>query len=315
MTALLVAARIASTTWANIVQKRLLATSSPSPLELFTQVWGCMTLLSLPGWISTLSLGLHFWSWLLLTCLLEVPGNVLLLRSLKHTELSIFGPLSSFKPVVSLLLAFLLFGQSPSGMGALGVGIVIVGSICLTIDGRSETKSLTAAQKHAGIRDRLLAVLLTAAASVFLKEALPLASPWQVLAAWCLASWLLAMLWRLGLRLMPPRVALSTGSDWASMDTPVATTQVTIASESPATDRHHSWQAAWITAVAMLVMQGCTISLFARMPVGYALALFQIGSLVSVWMGHRLFGEGQLVRRLLAASIMVAGACLIIAAG
>ncbi len=56
-------------------------------------------------------------------------------------------------------------------------------------------------------------------------------------------------------------------------------------------------QATFLVSIALLVMQGCTIALFARMNVGYALALFQIGSLVSVLFGHRLFGEAHLVRR------------------
>ncbi len=75
------------------------------------------------------------------------------------------------------------------------------------------------------------------------------------------------------------------------------------------------YRATLLVAVALLVMQGCTIALFARMNVGYALAMFQIGSLISVLLGHRLFGEGHLLRRMGAALIMVAGAVIIIVAG
>lgn len=307
ITTFLVTVRIASTNWGNVVQKRLLAPGGDSPLGLFAGVWGWMTLLTAPWWIGALaeacgipvgtSTGGHaFWFWMLVTCLLEVPGNVLLLRSLQHTELSIFGPLSSFKPVISLALAMLLFGEVPSLFGAVGVAIVVLGTIGLTSQRRSQADAVDACKRRAGVRDRLLAVLLTATASVFLKQAMDGHTEVQVLSVWCLVSWLLAALWLAGVALISRGRRLPSALAGASR-------------------REPQHRAVFIVAVAMLAMQACTIALFARMPVGYALALFQIGSLVSVIIGHRLFGEAQLVRRLVAASIMVAGACVIIIAG
>ncbi len=54
-----------------------------SALGMFTIEWGWMALLMLPWSWSTLWLGSVFWFWMLITCLLEVPGNVMLLRSLR----------------------------------------------------------------------------------------------------------------------------------------------------------------------------------------------------------------------------------------
>ncbi len=119
-----------------------------------------------------------------------------------------------------------------------------------------------------------------------------MANQWQVLSAWCLLGWLLSLLW-IGLE------HVRTGASG------IAKEQAT----------GKDLQATFLVAVALLVMQGCTIALFARMNVGYALALFQIGSLVSVLLGHRLFGEAHLARRLIAATIMVVGAVIIIVAG
>lgn len=314
ITALLVAVRIAATNWANVVQKRLLAPGSASPLQLVAGVWGWMTLLTIPWWLSLAwsgawNAGYAFWFWMLVTCLLEVPGNVLLLRSLQQTELSIFGPLSSFKPVISLGLAMLLFGEMPSLPGAAGVGIVVLGTLWLTSESRSAAETVSASKRRAGVRDRLLAVVLTATASVFLKQAMAGQTEMQVLAVWCMLSWLLAASWQavyalLGRRTRPRR------SPWSSLSHACA---AVLAGNFRWREREH--RAVFIVAIAMLTMQACTIGLFARMPVGYALALFQIGSLVSVILGHRLFGEAHLVRRLAAASIMVLGACVIIIAG
>lgn len=315
ITALLVATRIAATSWANVVQKRLLNQGGHSPLSLFAAIWGWMTLLTIPWWITAFELSGMFWVWILLTCLLEVPGNVLLLRSLQHTELSIFGPLSSVKPVISLLVAFLLFGEQPNAAGMVGVAIVLLGTLWLTSESRDETKNVAPAARRAGIRDRLLAVALTAVASVFLKQALADKAEVQVLAVWCLISWLMVVLWQLA------GTALKR-----STKTPAG-----LVARSQATMHRGRMRAAlvplrgclvgpggrsiFLAALGILVMQACTISLFARMPVGYALALFQIGSLVSVVIGHRLFGEGQLIQRLLAACIMIIGAVVIIVLG
>lgn len=309
ITALLVAVRIAATNWANVVQKRLLAPGSASPLQLVAGVWGWMTLLTVPWWIGAWTAGYAFWGWMLVTCLLEVPGNVLLLRSLQQTELSVFGPLSSFKPVISLALAMLLFGEIPSMLGAVGVGIVVLGTLWLTSEPRSAAEAVSASKRRAGVRDRLLAVVLTATASVFLKQAMAGQTEMQVLAVWCMLSWLLAAGWQ-GVHALIGRRTRPTHLNKLSL---ARASVVQLARNFRWRERQQ--RAIFIVAVAMLTMQACTIGLFARMPVGYALALFQIGSLVSVIIGHRLFGEAHLVRRLAAGSIMVLGACVIIIAG
>lgn len=291
--ALLVTARIAATNWANVFQKQMLLSRSVTPLALVTSMWGWITLMTMPWWLSSWDRSAAFWGWMILACLLEVPGNVLLLRSLRTTELSVFGPLSSFKPVISLLVAFVIFGERTSSYGLLGVLIVLIGTLWLTTEPSDGAVMLTRAARRAGVRDRLMAVLLTAVASVFMKQALPHASQLQVVAVWCVLSYVIAWVWK-------------------NFDQ----TNVVLREVFP---KHGTSAIPLIrligVATAILIMQGCTIALFARMPVGYALALFQIGSLVSVVLGHRLFGEAHLVRRLLAASVMVVGAVIIVLMG
>ena len=53
----------------------------------------------------------------------------------------------------------------------------------------------------------------------------------------------------------------------------------------------------------------------AGMPVGYALALFQTSALISVLFGYQFFNEHGIVRKLIGAGIMVAGAVLITVLG
>jgi drug/metabolite transporter (DMT)-like permease len=52
-----------------------------------------------------------------------------------------------------------------------------------------------------------------------------------------------------------------------------------------------------------------------KLQVGYSLALFQLSTLITVYVGHRYFQERNLRRRLLASLVMVIGAMLIVTLG
>lgn len=60
------------------------------------------------------------------------------------------------------------------------------------------------------------------------------------------------------------------------------------------------------------IMQYSTNYVFARMNVAYALALFQLSTIVSVCLGVNIFKEKGLIRKLVASTIMILGAVIII---
>ena len=75
----------------------------------------------------------------------------------------------------------------------------------------------------------------------------------------------------------------------------------------------------WLPFIAFLalalttgLMQLTSLLTFARMQVGYSLALFQLSALLSVLLGHHFFQEAHLRKRLLGASIMVLGAGILV---
>lgn len=61
-------------------------------------------------------------------------------------------------------------------------------------------------------------------------------------------------------------------------------------------------------------MQLTTLFTFGKLQVGYSLALFQLSSLISVFLGYRYFQESNIRKRLAGSCIMIAGAALIIGA-
>ncbi len=60
------------------------------------------------------------------------------------------------------------------------------------------------------------------------------------------------------------------------------------------------------------IMQYATNYVFSKMNVSYALALFQLSTLLSVFLGVNIFHETGLLKKISGALIMAAGACLII---
>ena len=83
--------------------------------------------------------------------------------------------------------------------------------------------------------------------------------------------------------------------------------------------RMHSSDAGWpaylALALATGVMQLATLLAFGTLQVGYALALFQLSSLVSVGFGAHYFAEQNIRRRLVGSAVMVVGAALIVTFG
>ena len=73
---------------------------------------------------------------------------------------------------------------------------------------------------------------------------------------------------------------------------------------------HLSW-----LAVTTGLMQLTTLLTFETLQVGYSLALFQLSTLVTVYLGHRYFQERNIRRRLLGSLVMVIGAMLIVTLG
>jgi hypothetical protein len=69
-----------------------------------------------------------------------------------------------------------------------------------------------------------------------------------------------------------------------------------------------------MAGVLVFLMQYLTLVLLSQMLVAYALALFQLGILLQVVLGHTLFNEGQFIRRLLAGLLMMAGSSLVLMA-
>lgn len=71
------------------------------------------------------------WTNLTLCALLAVVSNLLLIRALQSSDLSVLGPLNAYKSVISVLLGIFLIGEIPNLPGV--AGILLIGASVMVV--------------------------------------------------------------------------------------------------------------------------------------------------------------------------------------
>jgi drug/metabolite transporter (DMT)-like permease len=288
---LCVLVRVVANPCSNVFQK-VLTRNAADPLFIICATHGLLSLacvpliLLLPPPAST-----DFWVSISACAALAVAGNVLLVRALKLSDLSVLGPINAYKPVVSLVPGLLLLHEVPGLVGLGGIALVVVGSYGL-VDRSKEgggRSGLARLLRDRGVQYRVGALVLTATEAVFLKRAVLASSSLTAFAAWYVLGFAVSlaaagMLLRGGLR---HEFGVLRGSKRAYLSLFVTTG----------------------------LMQLCTLATLEWLHVGSALALFQTSAVFSVVLGWQVFRERHFRRRLIGSAVMVAGAILVVVGG
>jgi drug/metabolite transporter (DMT)-like permease len=275
----------------NVFQKQLTQRSG-QPLLIIVATHGLLSALALPFLAGRPlgALGVGFWADILTAVVLAVAGYVFLWYALRSTDLSVLGPINAYKAVLGLILAVVLIGEVPTLFGLIGVGLIVAGSY-FVIDrapGQAHGSAFRQFTREPGVQLRFAALICSATESVFLKRALILSSPITAFLVWTVLCFAVAAI---GVGLRRSQVAAEVTrlkSEWRTL--------------------------LWLAATTGL-MQLTTLWTFGQLQVGYALALFQLSTLVTVYLGHRYFQERNIRRRLLGSLVMVIGAMLIVTLG
>lgn len=297
LTGVFVVARVVTNPVSNVFQKQL-AQRGANPIFIIAATHALLTLVAIPllagiRWIdlSRVELGSPFWTNMAICTLLAVAGNALLVAALERSDLSLLGPVNSYKAVLSLGLGIFLLGEIPTAFGALGVLLILAGS-CFVVDrapGQPHRNAFVLFFQDRGVQLRLAALVCSATEAVFLKRAILHATP------------------------------LTTFLFWSILGLPVAATAVALFARGTARQElsrlNQHWRTYLWLAFTTGLMQATTLFTFGKLQVGYSLALFQLSTLLSVFLGYRYFAERNIGRRLVGAIIMVTGAVLIIALG
>jgi drug/metabolite transporter (DMT)-like permease len=211
-------------------------------------------------------------------------GNGFLVKALEKGDLSVLGPINAYKSIIGIVTGVFLLGEIPNIWGALGVILIIYGSY-FVLD-TTESRFSWALFKRKEIQFRLWAMVLTAIEAVFTKKVILASSTLTAFISWCwfgaLFSFLLLVVSGIRIKKEVKRITSSQFKKYLFL------------------------------LICIGTMQFTTNEVFRRMPVGYALSLFQLSTIISVLLGHRIFQEQGILKKLLGTIIMMAGSVLII---
>ncbi|GAB4019567.1 EamA family transporter [Spirosoma koreense] len=286
LTTFAVVIRIVANPLSNVFQKQLTQRSS-EPVFIIWATYGFLTLACLPFWpqLGVVGLPVAFWQSMLLTGLLAMLGNVFLVKALHLGDLSVLGPINAYKSVVGLLIGVFLLNEVPRFWGIAGMLLIIAGSYIVLVDRKTTRDFSREVFQRPAIKLRLLALVLSAADGAFLKKAILLSTPAIAFFYWCLLGFTFTCIW----------ILLTMRSQWRQQ------TQLLVR-------QRFTFLPLFITVGITQLASNVALN---RMPVGYALALFQTSALLSVLFGYQFFNERGLVRKLVGAGVMVTGAVLI----
>lgn len=277
--------RVLSNPVGNVFQKKLTGRYNHPLLVNFLTFFILSIVCIIPAlYIDWKSMPDIFWIYCVIAGIFGATGNGFLVKALQGGDLSILGPINSYKSVVGIIVGIFLLQEIPNIWGIAGIGLIIWGSY-FVLDTMEERFSL-ALLKNREIRYRILAMVLTAIEAIFIKKVILYSSTTVSFIVWCwfgsLFSFLLLLLFRVKVKKEFRRVKLR--------DFPL-----------------YGW-----LVLCIGTMQYTTNFVFDRMNVGYALALFQLSTIVSIFLGYRIFKEEGIRKKLVGSVVMVAGSVVII---
>lgn len=279
--------RIVSNPVSNVFQKQLTDTRHHNPLAVNFISYALLAFASLAVFgcrIDWPSLPPAFWLWSVLAGIFGGVGNGFLILALQGGDLSVLGPINSYKSIIGLVTGIIVLGELPSLPGLLGMFLIIGGSYFVFETTEEGFSFRLLANKS--IRYRLWAMILTAIEAVFLKKIVLLSDTPTSFVVWCVFGMIFSFVF---LKMMHvPLISDLRKSNLYDVSRYV------------------------LLVLSIGTMQFTTNYSFRYLNVGYALALFQLSTLVSIAFGYKLFHETSIRKKFAGALIMMAGSVIII---
>ena len=272
--------RILSNPIANVFQKKLAVENSSLTINFYTYVILSFLCLPFSNLVFGQSYSLYFWFIVFMCGFLCTLGILFIIKAINIGELSVIGPINSYKSVVGLIASLLLLKEIPTIWGILGIVLIIWGSkFIFTSSAEGFSFKLF---KRKDIQYRLIALLLTGIEAAFLKQIIIMSSVEAGFILWCFM-----------------------GAFWSIVF-------ILITKKKFSLNKKSSFIQVLFIALCLGLMQYSTNFVFEKMNVGYALSLFQLSSLVTVFLGYEIFKEKNLKEKIIGTFIMILGSVLII---
>lgn len=284
-TLLAVIIRILVNPFSNVLQKQITQKGQhPLFINLATYILLAFISVFLIFDISIQSLDAEFWIYSIAGGITGALGNGFIVKALEKGNLSVLGPINAYKSIVGMLFAFIIIREVPNIWGLMGMGFIIVGSY-FVLD-TTEEKFSWQQFKTPAIQYRLAALVLTGIQAVLDKKVIEHSNLEIAFAGWSIFGAGFSFVFILFTK-------VSIQKEFKNLDRAILVKYFLLV----------------LTVGLMLASTNYTLS---HMPVGYALALFQLSILLSVVLGYRFFNELHLFKKLMGATIMVIGSALII---
>lgn len=284
-TLLAVIIRILVNPFSNVLQKQITQKGQhPLFINLATYILLAFISVFLIFDISIQSLDAEFWIYSIAGGITGALGNGFIVKALEKGDLSVLGPINAYKSIVGMLFAFIIIREVPNIWGLMGIGFIIIGSY-FVLD-TTEEKFSWQQFKTPAIQYRLAALVLTGIQAVLDKKVIEHSNLEIAFAGWSIFGAGFSFVFILFTK-------VSIQKEFKNLDRAILVKYFLLV----------------LTVGLMLASTNYTLS---HMPVGYALALFQLSILLSVVLGYRFFNELHLFKKLMGATIMVIGSALII---
>lgn len=129
LTYLAILLRVLSNPFSNVFQKRLSSCGhNPLVVNFVSYVLLCLASIALAWQVMWCEYPFAFWMYATLGGVFGAVGNGFLVMALKRGDLSILGPINSYKSVVGMMVGIVMLGELPTLWGVIGVATIIVGS-------------------------------------------------------------------------------------------------------------------------------------------------------------------------------------------
>lgn len=199
-------------------------------------------------------------------------GNFFIVKALSCGELSTLAPINSYKPIVALVIGILFLNEIPGIKELFGLFLILLGTFFLGSSKLLFNKSTLY---------RFIALILLGTEAIFIKKVILLSNINSCFLYWVSAGLIFALIFA-------------------------------ILSKHPLKIQKENIFNQLLLILAVALMQYSTNYVFAKMNVAYALALFQLSTIISIFLGVNVFKEKNLIKKLIASAIMLLGATIII---
>ena len=184
LTSAAVVLRILSNPFGNVFQKQLTAKKNhPLLVNFLTYLllsFLCVFLVLNVNWSDQPR---QFWFYSILVGIAGAVGNGFLVKALQKGDLSVLGPINSYKSVVGIIVGIFLLHEIPNLAGIFGIGLIVYGSY-FVLD-TTEERFSWALLKRPEIQFRIWAMILTAIEAVFIKKVILSSSATLAFVSWC----------------------------------------------------------------------------------------------------------------------------------